>query len=81
MISRLSACLLATAAVAGLSSLTSAQEGCPVQPALFHPCALARAAVFDPPRTPDGRANLQGFWRGPAAGLQRVWGSNWFPRR
>lgn len=72
MISRLSACLLATAAVIGLSSLASAQEGCPTEPALFHPCALARAAVFDPPRTLDGRADLQGFWRGPSGGTENI---------
>jgi len=52
------------AVVAALTSGVSAQEGCQPEPALFHPCALARAATFDPPRTIDGRPDLQGFWRG-----------------
>src|SRR5687768_4121415 len=31
-------------------------------PAKFHNCALARAGTFNPPRTPDGRPVLRGFW-------------------
>jgi len=29
----------------------------------FHRCALEAAKTFDPPRTPDGRPNMQGIWR------------------
>ncbi len=56
---------LGIAAVTAVSATPgSAQERCPAEPALFHPCALERAASFEPPRTPDGRPDLQGFWRG-----------------
>ncbi len=64
--------LAATVLAAGLSSVSSAQEECPSEPALFHPCALARAAAFDPPRTIDGRPDLQGFWRGPTYGTENI---------
>jgi hypothetical protein len=46
--------------------------GCPGEPALFHPCALKKAATFNPPRTPDGVPDLQGFWRGQASGTENV---------
>jgi hypothetical protein len=66
------ASLSAIAAFLALSSWPSAQEGCPAEAALFHPCAVARAATFTPPRTPDGRPDLQGFWRGPAYGTENI---------
>lgn len=70
---RFSACVGAAVAVAVLAApLTSAQEGCPADPARFHPCALARAAVFEPPRTSDGRTDLSGFWRGPGAATESI---------
>lgn len=72
MISRLAACLGATAVLTAWSALTSAQEGCPAEPALFHPCALGRAASVDPPRTPDGVPALQGFWRGATYATENV---------
>jgi hypothetical protein len=37
--------------------------GCPAEPLAFHTCALQKARTFDPPRTPAGRPNLQGYWR------------------
>ena len=40
----------------------SMRGGCPEEPARFHPCALAKARTFNPPRTPDGKPDLQGFW-------------------
>ncbi|MEO8257528.1 MAG: hypothetical protein ABI868_09320 [Acidobacteriota bacterium] len=45
---------------------------CPAEPALFQPCALARARTFAPPRTPDGRPDLQGIWRGVASGTENI---------
>ena len=36
---------------------------CPGNILEFHRCALERAKTFDPPRTPSGRPNMQGYWR------------------
>jgi hypothetical protein len=36
--------------------------GCSEEPAEFHRCALAKAGTFNPPRTPDGTPDFQGFW-------------------
>jgi len=36
--------------------------GCSEEPAQFHRCALEKAKTFNPPRTPDGTPDLQGFW-------------------
>ncbi len=49
-----------------------AAANCPGEPALFHPCALKKAAGFDPPRTTGGVPDLQGFWRGQASGTENV---------
>ena len=38
--------------------------GCPTDNLAFHACALQKAKTFNPPRTPSGRPNLQGYWRG-----------------
>jgi len=72
-VSRLAVRLIAFAslvATALLSHTLSAQAppGCPGAPALFHTCAQAAAKTFRPPRTRDGRPNLQGFWRGQTSG-------------
>lgn len=40
----------------------SEHGGCSEEPARFHPCALEKAKTFNPPRTPDGRPDFQGFW-------------------
>jgi hypothetical protein len=37
--------------------------GCPTENLAFHNCALQKAKTFNPPRTPSGRPNLQGYWR------------------
>lgn len=51
------------------ATLASAQQpaartaaGCPTEPAKFHLCALEKMKTFNPPRTADGRPNLQGYW-------------------
>ena len=36
--------------------------GCPTAPAQFHACAAKKLKAFNPPRTPDGKPNFQGYW-------------------
>ena len=37
--------------------------GCPLaDPVRFHECALPKTKSFNPPRTPDGKPDLQGTW-------------------
>lgn len=47
--------------------------GCSEEPAKFHQCANAKAKAFNPPRTPDGKPNLAGFWtRAVARGTDNI---------
>lgn len=47
--------------------------GCPSVSAKFHPCALAKASAFNPPRTPHGEPDLTGLWDAPLAqGFQNI---------
>jgi len=36
--------------------------GCPADPVPFHACAKERIRTFEPPRTPDGTPDFQGYW-------------------
>jgi hypothetical protein len=36
--------------------------GCPLEPVKFHECALPKTKTFNPPRTPDGKPDMQGYW-------------------
>jgi len=51
----------------GADEASGAQSGCPDEPAKFRPCAIEKAKTFKPPRTPDGKPDLQGYW---APGIQ-----------
>jgi len=54
------------------SPAAQAPSACPGESSLFHPCALGRAKSYQPPRTPDGKPDLQGFWRGVPSGTENV---------
>ena len=58
--------------IAARAQVPAPPSGCPGEPALFHPCALEKARTFRPPRTRDGRPNLQGFWRGQPSATENI---------
>jgi hypothetical protein len=62
-------CAAAILVLAASADPTSAQQapprtagGCPLDPVKFHECALPKTKTFNPPRTPDGRPDMQGYW-------------------
>lgn len=64
--------LAAQAPAARPPARSTAQPPCPDTPAAFHPCAIERAKSFRPPRTADGKPNLQGYWRGMTAATEDI---------
>jgi len=62
-------CAAAILVLAASADPTFAQQapprtaaGCPLDPVKFHECALPKTKTFNPPRTPDGRPDMQGYW-------------------
>ena len=65
----------ASVPTAGQMAKARPVAGCPPIVADWHPCALAKAKTFNPPRTPDGQPDLQGLWEAPmASGLGNIEG-------
>jgi hypothetical protein len=63
---------LTSAILAAQSQPGPADRGCPAEPAQFHVCAMAKTKTFNPPRTSDGKPNLQGFWRGLGSATENI---------
>lgn len=60
----MAAALWLAPAAASAQAPQPARSVCPDDdPAVFHPCAMARAATFNPPLTPDGKPDFGGLWR------------------
>ena len=55
-------CMLPAAPASAQQAAPPIAAGCPIEPARFHACALPKTTTFDPPRTADGRPNMQGYW-------------------
>lgn len=53
---------VSAAPVSGQGQMAKTAAGCPALPAQFHPCAIAKAKTFNPPRTVEGRPDMQGLW-------------------
>jgi hypothetical protein len=63
--------LAAAAALLAIAQPCPAQENdstCPLATAEFHPCALAAAKSFEPPRTAEGVVDFGGYWRSETNG-------------
>jgi hypothetical protein len=60
----LAAALLLTSAAAAFTQerVPRTAAGCPLDPLKFHECALPKTKTFTPPRTPDGKPDMQGYW-------------------
>jgi hypothetical protein len=56
------AVVAAVVPVAGQQPAPPTAAGCPVEPVQFHACAVPKMRAFNPPRTADGRPNMQGYW-------------------
>lgn len=64
-----------TAKAAGQQAQTTQQRQttCPErEAALFHACAITKIEMFDPPRTPDGKPDMQGWWQSSLGGTQNI---------
>ena len=55
--------------ILGVAATSEAQQqpgrtaaGCPLEPLQFQTCAKPKLGTFNPPRTPEGRPDMQGFW-------------------
>ena len=48
--------------VSAQAAATATAAGCPLEPVKFHACAVPKAKTFNPPRTSDGRPDMQGYW-------------------
>lgn len=69
----IAAVAVASVALDGQDRGGAPQPGdCPRDPVSFHPCALAKARTFVPPRTPDGKPDMQGLWRGQGGGVENI---------
>jgi len=56
----------------GRGGTATRPDECPRDPVSFHPCALAKAKTFTPPRTAVGQPDMQGFWRGQGGGVENI---------